>query len=333
MKNHISLLFICFVSTGVFAQLFETEEPLCITLDFDYTYVVKDRGERPTPYPAVMTYQTASGEEEQIKLKIRTRGHSRKLSNVCDFPPLMFHFDDDAVENTVFHEQRKLKLVTHCRNGRRFQEMNYKEYLAYRMYNELTDRSFRVRRVEITYRDFRGKDKITRDGFLIEEDKQLRKRLDLKKVDADERDEYSSEEVHLAKIALFNYMIGNTDWSAREVHNLELFREKGNEKTLVYVPYDFDWSGLVNAPYATPQTVFGIRSVTERAYPLECFSEASLETALQEMRSQKAAIDRMVNRTHPVKNKESNRMKQFYQTFWQEADRADFISNFRRSCD
>ena len=333
MKIFVLFVFSLKSMASLSAQLFESDTPLKLTLNFDYTYVIKDRGERPLAYPAVMNYTDAKGQEQSIKLKIRTRGHSRKQHDVCEFPPLLFKFDDDDVEKTIFEEQRELKLVTHCRNARKYSDLVVKEYLAYLGYSALTEQSFRVRPVEITYQDFRGKERTTRHGFFIEEEKQLRKRLDLKKLDADERDEAAADDLNLARIALYNYYIGNTDWSSREVHNLELFRTKGDDRRMVYVPYDFDWAGLVNAPYAKPQSVYGTKSVTERVVPRECLNEDAVEAALAEMRDRRSLLDELVTQEMSLRNKERQRLTQFLQRFWTEAEQTDFATRFAENCE
>lgn len=328
------LIILPIVTAGsLHAQLFESDTPLKLTLNFDYTYVIKDRGERPLAYPAIMNYTDADGQERSIKLKIRTRGHSRKQHDVCEFPPLLFKFDDDDVEKTIFAEQRDLKLVTHCRNARKYSDLVVKEYLAYLGYSALTDHSFRVRPVEITYQDFRGKDRTTRHGFFIEEEKQLRKRLELKKLDADERDEVAPDPVGLARIALYNYYIGNTDWSTEEPHNLETFRTRGDAQHLVYVPYDFDWAGLVNAPYARPQSVYGTKSVTERVVPRECLNEAAVREVLSEMRERRELLDAMIGNEGSLRSREQQRLVGFLQQFWRETEQPEFVKRFVANCE
>ena len=96
---------------------------------------------------------TAEGVEHAIA--VRNRGNSRL--RVCEFPPLRLDFDRDATAGTVFEGQNKLKLVTHCRNYDRGEQDMLEEYLTYRLFNALTDASFRVRLLRIRYVDTDGR--------------------------------------------------------------------------------------------------------------------------------------------------------------------------------
>ncbi len=91
-------------------------------------------------------YTDESGELVEIDIDIRTRGISRLNEDVCPFPPLRLDFKKSQVKKSLFHKQDKLKLVTHCRdNSTRYEQTLLNEFLAYRILNELTDASFRVR--------------------------------------------------------------------------------------------------------------------------------------------------------------------------------------------
>ena len=76
----------------------------------------------------------------------------------------------------------------------------------------------------------------------------------------------------MATVAVFEYMIGNTDWSVPYLHNIRLF-DNGQAGSLP-VPYDFDYSGIVEASYAIPPEQLGIQSVRERLYRGPVYSAA-----------------------------------------------------------
>ena len=63
-------------------------------------------------------------------------------------------------------------------------------------------------------------------------------------------------------MSVFQYMVGNTDWSMVRFHNVEVSRTPRG--VYVPVPYDFDWTGLVSTRYARPNEGLGIRSVRQR---------------------------------------------------------------------
>jgi hypothetical protein len=77
-------------------------------------------------------------------------------------------------------------------------------------------------------------------------------------------------------VALFEFMIGNTDWFIQNRHNLEFVVVPGHN-LLVPIPYDFDYSGLVNAPYAVHHTSLELPSVEIRYYQGWCYSEEGSE--------------------------------------------------------
>ena len=65
-------------------------------------------------------------------------------------------------------------------------------------------------------------------------------------------------------VDFFQYMIGNTDWSGAEMHNMELIR--GPDKRPFTVPFDFDFSGIIDTRYAKPDPSLPIRSVRQRLF-------------------------------------------------------------------
>ena len=67
---------------------------------------------------------------------------------------------------------------------------------------------------------------------------------------------------------IFEYMIGNTDMSIYALHNVRILQRP--DKSLHVIPYDFDYSGLVNAPYALPARGSVMKNVTERWYRGPC---------------------------------------------------------------
>src|SRR5439155_10153560 len=77
-----------------------------------------------------------------LPINLQLRGITRRTSEICDFPPLRVDFTAPPPASSLFAGQKKLKLVTHCRNAESFQQYVLLEYAAYRMYNLLTPRSF-----------------------------------------------------------------------------------------------------------------------------------------------------------------------------------------------
>ena len=76
-----------------------------------------------------------------------------------------------------------------------------------------------------------------------------------------------TERKQMTLVALFEYMIGNTDWSVPAYHNIKLMQDRKNPESIPFaVPYDLNHCGFVNAPYAVPPEELGIETVKDRMY-------------------------------------------------------------------
>ena len=231
-------------------------------------------------------YTSEAGEKVELNIGIRTRGISRLKPSVCPFPPLRLDFKKSQIKKSLFHKQDKLKLVTHCRDkSRRYEQTLMNEFLAYRILNQLTDISFRVRLLRITYVDTDGVDADrTAYGFLIEHKDRLSKGLGLEPLKIAKTTTRSLDLEYTNLISVFHFMIGNTDFSpiagpeAICCHNHVLIGEEGTP--LLSVPYDFDQSGLVNAPHGITNPRFRLRDARQRLYRGRCINNGYVEGTL-----------------------------------------------------
>ncbi|WP_054411247.1 hypothetical protein [Hymenobacter sp. DG25A] len=255
--------------------LFTNEKELPFTLVLPLDALLKDRGDKPRFYPATILYQDAAGATQTLVVQVRPRGHRRKDPTVCDFPPLLIRFPRSGTQATPFGQVEELKLTTHCLQD------NYvlREYLVYKLYNMLTDMSFRVRLCRVTYQDANGKRRgSVHQAFLLEEVKAMAQRNHATVVP--NRLAIGMEYTHqraMARLAFFQYMVGNTDWSVPYRHNIRLLAPDRHTPPIP-VPYDFDYTGLVMAPYAVPPEQLGISSVRQRlfrgySFPEEIYQE------------------------------------------------------------
>jgi len=262
----LPLLLVPLVSLTATAQLFDSDELLHLTLNTNLTKVLEDLGEEAVYHPASMIFPGDQGEATVFAVKIKTRGNSRQLNEVCTFPPLFVKFQKERLEGTLFEGQHKLKLVTHCRYSQKYQQYLLKEYLVYKMYNVLTMSSFQVRLVEITYKDIAGRRKDSnRLGFFIEDVDDMAKREECRELNEEEFKNHPTVGKKILLSAMFEYMVGNSDWGLSNLHNIKMIIREGAKEPDA-VPYDFDWSGFVNAPYAMPHSQFGTTSVRDRVY-------------------------------------------------------------------
>jgi len=266
--------------------LFASDEPIELTLTADFNALEGDRRGEAPERPATVTMTGAAGEELSLDAQLRTRGRFRRDRANCSFPPLRINFKKQQVEGTVFGGQNKLKIVGSCRPNRdSYEQLVLQEYLAYRTFQSVGATAFQVRLARITYVDISGDDEpFTRFAFFIEDDDAMAMRVSASVLDVPEGRNLPPDFLdpsHAATLSVFHYMIGNTDWSDVAAHNTELLDMAG---TGIPVPYDFDFAGIVNAPYSTPDPTLNLRSVRERFYRGWCWSGLDMGSVLGQFR-------------------------------------------------
>ena len=314
--------------------LFESHHPITIKLEADLRTLLKDRGEDREEHPATLTYIDSSGSSVKLDLQIRVRGNFRSQAKHCDFPPLRFNFKKKQVDGTPFAGQDKLKMVNPCQRGLgEYKSYVILEYVAYRVYNHLTEYSFKVRQVEITYEDTTGKEAtFTTFGFLIEDEEAMANRLNSTLREDENLHQEALANNQITLLSLFQFMIGNTDWSVPGPHNLKLI--KLPDQFAPYpIPYDFDFSGLVNPPYATPQLGLPIKRVTDRYYLGYCRSEEQLTPLIERFQSNKNAIYEVMNNEVPLSRGYRKGAERFLDEFYATIDRPNRIRRaFIKQC-
>ena len=257
------------------APLFAAADPLELPLPGDLRAVFEDIDDDREDREATLTYLNAEGDTVSLDIGLRTRGFFRRLRLDCSVPPLRLNFKKRETIGTRFEGQDKIKLVTHCKRGKGFEQRLLLEYLVYKAYNLFTPFSFRVRLAEITYEDVRSRRKpLTAYAFFIEEEEQMAARnygvpLEEQRIHPEATDRHI-----ITLMSIFQYAIGNTDWGVAARHNIKIIYSK-NPAFLypIPVPYDFDWAGLLDAPYAFPDQKLGLDSVRDRLFMGYCRSE------------------------------------------------------------
>ena len=260
----------------LFDYLYNKEEVLEVTLHADLQDLLVNKND-PNYRPAVLKMTNRQGVEEEWGIKVKPRGKYRR--RVCDFPPLKLNFSKSDLEaHALGAKHDKLKLVTHCLDAKAASKENVlREFLVYEMYSVLTESSFRVQLVEITYIDLHNSMKpFKRYGFLIEDVDELAEGLNGEEYDQHglNLDDLMVEQA--STMVMFQYMIGNEDWSLQMMRNIKGVKlHSGNE--IIAIPYDFDFSGFVNAEYALPDPTLGHATLKERAYLGDFISEAQYQ--------------------------------------------------------
>ena len=313
------------------APLFATSDPIALTIKAPLPSIMGDREARRS---VSGTLVDPAG--HQLPVSLELRGLTRRTSDICDFPPLRVNFTAPPPATSLFAGQNRLKLVTHCRNSASFQQQVLLEYAAYRLYNVLSPRSFRVRLANINYQGADGRPIISRVGFFIEETRDVARRNGMSEVRVAERIPVAHlSPADAARSALFEHMIGNHDWSMRAgpvgdecCHNFKLIGVSAPGATIP-VPYDFDYSGLVGAPYATPPDQLGISDVRQRFFRGYCMHNAHTVAAAQQMRQARpqlmAALAAVPGLTEGTKRNASNYLDRFFAEIGSDSDVASKV--------
>lgn len=246
-------------------QFFRKETPVDVTMNTNLKRLNSNR--KNTPYQSgTITWHNPDGTgdiTENINLKLR--GNFRREN--CGMASLMLDFKDEG-KKSKFRKLGKVKMVAPCESGYEYEQFVLQEYLIYKMYTLITDESFKVRLLNLTIQDsVKAKKHFKQHAFVIEPAKVLAKR---KGWVEEENAKFYTEQTNRQSstmVFLFQYMVGNTDWAVPIYHNIKLFFPMDATKISPFVvPYDFDFSGLINAPYAAPPETTGLTSVTERFY-------------------------------------------------------------------
>jgi len=316
--------------------LFAGDQPLAIQLTADFKSIFKDRDTTEQKwFPASMAWKVGT-DSGSAAVELTTRGHYRLKSATCGFPMLRLRFPKDStkpnpLKGTLFEKQGSLKLSTHCRSGNtRYEQVTYQEYLVYRAFNTLTDSSFRVRFANATYVDPAEKAPVTGPSFFIEDDGDLADRMGMKKF---ETQGAKFDDVEIAPgslMAVFFYFVGNTDWSLPYLHNVKLFSWNGR---YVSVPYDFDWSGVVSAPYARPDARLGTATVRERVWRGPCWPREVIDSAIHRILAGKDAIYGAYRTQSGLDPKLLKESLEYYDDFFKlVSDPRDVDRNLRLNC-
>jgi hypothetical protein len=266
-----------------------------LTAPISQAYAQRDSDVR-LYFPGQWSYIDENGESQRLEVSIRLRGNFRRA--YCELPPIRLNFKKSEVKGTLFDGQDKLKLVSPCQHGLKSQQMLLLEYMAYRIFEVLTDYSFGARLIRLSYVDTDDKLKSWTDyAFVIEDEGDIGKRLGLDKARVAENRFEDLDQPTTALAELFQFMISNHDYSvlkgpAREYccHNSVMYTREETADKRIPIPYDFDMAGLVNADYAAPPSHLPIRLVRTRYYRGMCQPPDVMDQTIAHLLSKKQEI-------------------------------------------
>jgi hypothetical protein len=304
--------------TATPSPVFGSDTPLDLTIRTDLRALLRDRGENRREHDGIVRFARADGSLDSAAVQLRTRGIFRRRPSVCSFPPLRLTIRPRAARGTPFEGERRIKLVTHCRGSDQYEQYVLQEYLIYRAYALLTDVSLRTRLARVTYGDAAGKDKpVTRYAIFIEDDRRLAERHDMRVVADTGTSVARLDPLHTVFVAVFQYFIGNTDWSVRALHNIVLLADSLGR--VLMVPYDFDWAGVIGTRYARPDTSLPIKTVQERLYAGYCGAPEDFEQIFARFRKARPAIEALYD-LEPLERGHRERARRYYGEFFRLID-------------
>lgn len=304
------------ITNSIF-DIINYQEMLEVDLELDMEEVFANRKNRKK-HKAVLSFADEKGVNQVWNIKVALRGKFRRSK--CDnLAPLKLHFAKDDLFNAGLAKFNDLKLVNQCmEDGKDFNQLLLREYLAYKLYNQITDESFRVQFLKINYIDRKTGATKKQYGFVIEDTAQLRSRINALKIEKQfniRQEKYNQDQVKL--MSIFQYMIANPDWSISRNHNLKVLLQ---DDKLIAIPYDFDFSGIVSAPYVKINPDLGIINHKQRVF-LGFENHISDMTEELELYSQKRSqLIKTIKNCKPLKGRNRREMIKFINSFFDEAD-------------
>ena len=270
------------------SKLFKAETPpVALTLSANWKQIKREKQDGAPFHPATLAYNDSTGKKTDIPLRVRTRGIWR-LRN-CDFPPLRLNFANKTSKATLFDDLDEPKLVSYCRSGKSGEELVLRELQLYRIYRLLTPVGHDTRLLRVTYIDSAtGKPEEPRYAFLVEDPARMAERVGGKLVPFKGAKHTDVDPAQAALLFVFQYMIGNTDFSLNALHNGELLSM--GDGNVFPIAYDFDFSGAVNAPYAVPPPTLRIKTVRQRQFRGYCAIKEHYPAAVALLQQKKGAI-------------------------------------------
>ncbi len=296
-------------------HIFGPEEPLEFTVSTDMKALSKNKYKDEYQVAKVI-YQLWDTINISREIRIKPRGVFR-LKN-CSNPPLRVNVKKTEEVFELLEGLDKLKLVVPCRGQSSYQDYIFTEYLAYKLYNIITDYSFKVRLIKVNYHDTGGKvkpgDAYT---FIMESQKSLAERKESIPIKNDRVSARSLDEEYAAILYVFQYMIGNTDWSVPGLHNMKLLKTTDVSRPRpIPVTYDFDYCGLVDAPYAIPGDHVDIEDVTERVYMGYCLPDEFMDNAFDLFIEKEAQVMAVVREFSLMTDKSKKKSLSYLEGFY-----------------
>jgi hypothetical protein len=315
----------------ILLDLFGADVPLDVTLTFDMKHYQRSKmkGEH---IPATFSFSFNDSVWMKKSISIKARGEFRR--GYCFYAPFWLNMEGSGLKLGESEDIKRMKVVTQCMRSHSYKDYLMKEYLAYRIFELLTPASFRTRLLRMTYVDTGRKNKETKTwGFIIEPEELLAERLNGVVIEDPFPGMHRMERESMNLVSVFEYMIGNPDYSIRALHNVKLFGLPGYQSGgYTLVPYDFDYSGLVNTLYAIPDDVLPIETVTERIYLGPCREQEEYRRTLDHVQEFQEEIMLLVSSFPYLSEGQKKEIRYYLEQYFEQSEKAGLEHIFRNSC-
>jgi len=318
------------------APLFAGGDVITLTLSGPLSGISR----KPDAKPVAGVLKITGAAPETLPVALSTRGITRRLAQICSFPPLRVEFTQKPGKDSLFRGQKRLKLVTHCQKAERYQQDVLLEYAAYQLYRAMTPESLNARLAKIDYADEEGHVLVTRYGFFLEDIDRLAQQNGHERLRGANRIASSQLDPEAAaRFAVFQYMISNLDWSMTAspagrdcCHNSRLIGAKGATTGLITVPYDFDYSGLVDAPYALPPDTIHVANVRVRLYRGFCAHNEQAKAFATSLFARRASLLGIVDQTPQLDSESRERAATYLGEFFDKINSPAKVDEMLKTC-
>lgn len=311
--------------------LFTSDELIEVSLTFDVTAFLEEKPEEKY-LDARMVLNHGGPDSLALDIRLRARGNYRYKN--CPFPPVRLNLKRSGTSYTDLAEMDNLKMVTHCQDDKEYLVYLMREYLVYKLYNIITDNSFRVRLLRVHYRDSgEGDNSFASLGFVIEPVAHLEKRLDVKETEEEGVTLQMLGKQNSNQLSLFQFIIANNDWLISTLHNVKLFRtfDINSDIDYIAVPYDFDYCGFVNAPYVAIS--YGeTKKSRERTFTGVCRPDGEWEKELEDFKGYRKEMLKAIGALKLLNVIERSDLKQFIRSFYSLYYDDELIDLIREAC-
>jgi hypothetical protein len=304
------------------ASFFNDTSTIQATLVTNLDNILSNHRKKNNEVPAVFIFSQPDGQKITNPVTLRVRGNFRL--HYCLVPPLKIKFN--SKDSSVLHSLKTLELVSACKISADYEQYLLKEYLTYRIYNLLTEKSFHTRLLRLNLQDSAGKKKpVYFYAFLLEDLKDLAKRNDCREWKKGNIKSSAVDHQQVAMVSVFQYMIGNLDWGLSPNHNVKLIASlKDTTGGLNIIPYDFDYSGFVNAHYAVSNDE-ELENVKQRKYIGLPRTLIELEEVLVIFKQRKSQIYDLVNHFDLLTSKSKKEITDYLDEFYDMISHSDKV--------